>query len=80
MAEFVAPLEELVDRFRRLPGIGGKSAVRLAFAVMELSDEEAEAFAAAMPDNAPNSMDSSAISTSSAPRFAMTSNPHPSLI
>ena len=48
MAEFVAPLEELVDRFRRLPGIGGKSAVRLAFAVMELSDEEAEAFAAAI--------------------------------
>lgn len=48
MAELVAPLEELVDRFRRLPGIGGKSAVRLAFAVMELSDEEAEAFAAAI--------------------------------
>lgn len=48
MAEFVAPLQELVDRFRRLPGIGGKSAVRLAFAVMELSDEEAEAFAAAI--------------------------------
>ena len=48
MREFVAPLEELVDRFRRLPGIGGKTAVRLAFAVMELSDEEAEAFAAAI--------------------------------
>ena len=48
MADFVAPLQNLIDHFRRLPGIGGKTAVRLAFAVMELSDEEADAFASAI--------------------------------
>ena len=48
MADFVAPLQNLVDKFRRLPGIGGKTAVRLAFAVMEFSDEEAAAFADAI--------------------------------
>lgn len=48
MADFVAPLQNLVDRFRALPGIGGKTAVRLAFAVMESSDEEAAAFADAI--------------------------------
>ena len=48
MADFVAPLQDLVDQFRRLPGIGGKTAVRLAFSVMEFSEEEAEGFAAAI--------------------------------
>ncbi|MBO5051123.1 MAG: recombination protein RecR [Clostridia bacterium] len=48
MADFVAPLQELVDQFRRLPGIGGKTAVRLAFSVMEFTDEEAAAFASAI--------------------------------
>jgi recombination protein RecR len=48
MADFVAPLQNLVDKFRRLPGIGGKTAVRLAFAVMEFSDEDAAAFADAI--------------------------------
>lgn len=48
MADFVVPLQNLVDQFRRLPGIGGKTAVRLAFAVMEFSEEEAGAFAAAI--------------------------------
>jgi recombination protein RecR len=48
MADFVAPLQDLVDQFRRLPGIGGKTAVRLAFSVMEFSEEEASNFAAAI--------------------------------
>lgn len=48
MADFVAPLQNLIDSFRRLPGIGGKTAVRLAFAVMEWSDQQAEDFAAAI--------------------------------
>ncbi len=48
MAEFVAPLQDLVDQFRRLPGIGGKTAVRLAFSVMEFSEEDAAAFASAI--------------------------------
>ena len=39
MADFVAPLQDLVDQFRRLPGIGSKTAVRLAFSVMEFTEE-----------------------------------------
>jgi recombination protein RecR len=48
MADFVAPLQDLVDQFRRLPGIGSKTAVRLAFSVMEFTEEEAAAFATAI--------------------------------
>lgn len=48
MTEFIAPLQNLMDHFRRLPGIGGKTAIRLAFSVMELPEQEAEDFAAAI--------------------------------
>ena len=48
MQYFPAPLEALVEQFARLPGIGGKSAQRLAFHVLSLSDEEAQAFADAI--------------------------------
>ena len=41
-------LEELTEQFARLPGIGVKSAQRLAFYVLNLSDPEAESFAAAI--------------------------------
>ena len=43
-----APLEKLVEEFASLPGIGGKSAQRLAFHVLSLSDQEAQAFADAI--------------------------------
>ena len=42
MEFFPAPLEKLVEQFARLPGIGGKSAQRLAFFVLGLSQAEAE--------------------------------------
>ncbi len=45
MTEYLAPLEKLIEQFRKLPGVGRKSAVRMAFSVLELSDEEAESFA-----------------------------------
>ena len=48
MADFIPPLQNLIEHFRRLPGIGGKTAVRLAFAVMEWPESEAEEFAAAI--------------------------------
>ena len=48
MEYFPAPLENLVEQFRKLPGIGGKSAQRLAFHLLSLPDAEAEAFAAAI--------------------------------
>ncbi len=41
MEYFPAPLEKLVEQFARLPGIGGKSAQRLAFYVLGLPEEEA---------------------------------------
>ena len=48
MEFFPAPLENLVEQFAKLPGIGGKSAQRLAFHVLDLPDEEAKAFAQAI--------------------------------
>ena len=48
MLYFPAALQELTDQFARLPGIGGKTAQRLAFHVLELPEEEAKAFADAI--------------------------------
>jgi len=48
MHHFPPALETLVEQFARLPGIGGKSAQRLAFFVLSLSDAEAAAFANAI--------------------------------
>ena len=42
---FPTALERLTEEFAKLPGIGGKTAQRLAFHVLSLPDEEAEAFA-----------------------------------
>jgi len=47
---FPAALETLIDQFARLPGIGRKSAQRLAFYVMGLPEGEALAFANAICD------------------------------
>ena len=45
---FPAALERLTEEFAKLPGIGGKTAQRLAFYVLGLPDEEAAAFAQAI--------------------------------
>ncbi len=50
MEFFPAPLEKLVEQFARLPGIGGKSAQRLAFHVLSLPMERAQEFADAILD------------------------------
>ena len=50
MEHFPAPLERLVEQFARLPGIGSKSAQRLAFHVLGLPEQEAAAFAEAILD------------------------------
>jgi len=50
MEYFPAPLEKLVEQFARLPGIGGKSAQRLAFFVLGLPESEAREFADAIVD------------------------------
>ena len=48
MQYFPASLQNLTDQFARLPGIGGKTAQRLAFHVLELPMDEAQAFADAI--------------------------------
>lgn len=45
MTEYLQPLEKLIEQFRKLPGVGRKSAVRMAFSVIELSDDAVEGFA-----------------------------------
>ena len=54
MEYFPPPLEKLVEQFARLPGIGGKSAQRLAFFVLGLPEAEAQSFADAIVDCAPS--------------------------
>ena len=41
-------LEELIDEFEKMPGIGHKSAVRLAFYIMNMPEAKAERFVAAV--------------------------------
>ena len=48
MNYFPAALQDLADQFARLPGIGGKTAQRLAFYVLSLPLEEAQGFADAI--------------------------------
>jgi len=48
MPDFAAPLQRLIDEFRRLPGIGQKSAQRLAFHVLRTSRDDAARLASAL--------------------------------
>lgn len=48
MEYFPAALEALVEQFARLPGVGSKSAQRLAFHVLSLDESEAQKFADAI--------------------------------
>ena len=48
MAEYIEPLENLINQFQHLSGIGRKTAVRLAFSVLDYSEEEAQRFADAI--------------------------------
>lgn len=51
MAEYsVAPLSRLIEQFERLPGIGHKSATRLAYYVLSMPQSEAQKFADAVLD------------------------------
>lgn len=48
MKEYIEPIENLADMFRRLPGIGRKTAVRLAFSVLDFPEPLARQFADAI--------------------------------
>jgi recombination protein RecR len=50
MPDFAEPLARLIQEFKRLPGIGQKSAQRLAFHVLRVSREDAEHLAQAVMD------------------------------
>lgn len=50
MKYYAKPLARLISELNKLPGIGGKSAQRLAFHIMSLSDEEARQLADAIVD------------------------------
>ena len=50
MADFAEPLARLINEFKRLPGIGQKSAQRLAFHVMRSSRDDAEHLAKTIMD------------------------------
>ena len=45
---FEGPVQDLIDAFRRLPGIGSKSAQRLAFHLLKSPAEDARALAGAI--------------------------------
>ena len=48
MTKFAEPMARLIDELKKLPGIGSKSAQRMAFHILRASGEDAEALAAAI--------------------------------
>jgi recombination protein RecR len=50
MSKFAEPMSRLIDELKKLPGVGAKSAQRLAFHILRSSDDDAEALAAAVRD------------------------------
>ena len=48
MAEYIESLQRLSEKFGVLQGVGRKSAMRMAYSVLELSEEEAREFAEAI--------------------------------
>lgn len=46
----VAALSRLIEQFERMPGIGHKSAQRMAFYVLDMTDDDAKQFAQAITD------------------------------
>ena len=49
MKEFVS-ISKLIDSFQRLPGIGHKTAEKMAYQVLEMKDENVEYFASALKE------------------------------
>ena len=50
MSQFAEPMERLIAELKKLPGIGAKSAQRLAFHILRSSSEDAEALADSVRD------------------------------
>lgn len=50
MSEYLLPIEVLMEQFRKLPGVGRKTAARYALSVLDMSNEACQAFATALLD------------------------------
>ena len=50
MSRFAEPMARLIDELKKLPGVGSKSAQRLAFHILRSSDDDADALAGAIHD------------------------------
>jgi len=50
MSRFAEPMTRLIDELKKLPGVGSKSAQRLAFHILRSSADDAEALAGAVRD------------------------------
>jgi recombination protein RecR len=48
MSRFAEPMARLIDELKKLPGVGSKSAQRLAFHILRSSEDDANALAAAI--------------------------------
>jgi len=48
MAKFAEPMAQLIEELKKLPGVGNKSAQRLAFHILRSTGDDAEALAAAI--------------------------------
>ena len=45
MADYILPLEQLIEQFAKLPGVGRKTASRYALSLIDWSEEQAQTFA-----------------------------------
>jgi recombination protein RecR len=50
MSKFAEPMARLIDQLKKLPGVGSKSAQRLAFHILRSSEDDAESLAGAIRD------------------------------
>lgn len=50
MTDYIESIQNLADKFGSLPGVGKKTALRLAYSVLEMTDDEAKGFADAITD------------------------------
>jgi recombination protein RecR len=50
MSKFAEPMTRLIDELKKLPGVGSKSAQRLAFHILRSSEDDAEALATSIRD------------------------------
>jgi recombination protein RecR len=50
MLDYAEPVTKLIDEFKRLPGVGQKSAQRLAFYILRVPEADVERFVAALQE------------------------------